>query len=194
MRMRPVAIMSLTLVICVYFVLSTDPSSEASSGISDVTSQIPGGERATQKNNPLVRLSTSAETISELEPEKTNSSNTVLGSSTAPAGIDAKSINIGNYLNPDDSPPFDQEEKKSISIGIFVDAESNEGLPQDPYEQTISIGFLSEPDSSSYDQLVEPTDIISLGQPIDVNTFLAGEDTLSDGPHILVGEQIEVPL
>jgi hypothetical protein len=193
--MKHVAVVSVILVICVYVVISTDPPFKASSGISDVTSQMSGGDRTTQKTNPLVRLSTSVETISELGPKLTNSSNTGLGSSKAPLDINAKDvIVIGSYLNPDDSPPFDQEEKESISIGVFVDADSKEDMPQNPYEQTISIGVQLEPDSSSYDQLAEPTEIIALGQPIDVNTFLAGEDTLSDRPHILVGEQIEVPL
>ena len=187
MRMRPVAIISLILVVCVYLVLRADPTHEENTAMT-------GGETAIQKNNPSDSSSASNRVRAEPESEQADSSMTGIDASTAPANTDTTDvIIIGSYLNPDESPTFEQDQKETISIGIFVDADSYQDLPQNPDEPTISVGVLLEPDSSFYDQLAEPTETISLGQPINVNAFLAGQNTLSDGPNIIVGEQMEVP-
>ena len=188
--MRPVAIISLILVVCVYLVLRADPTHEENTAMS-------GGETAIQKNNPSDSSSASSQVRAEPESEQADSSMTGIDASTTPANTDTNDvIIIGTYKDPDDSNPLDPEDREPISIGVVLDADNDESWPRRENVTPISKGDFVDVSALGYADSAEGREVISIGKPLDVERFLAGEyNDLSteDNTPISIGEKIEVP-
>ena len=80
-RMRPVAIISLIFIICIYVVLRTDPAQQVNTEGTD-------GETTIQENDPSGSSSMSSQVAAELRREQADSSMTSIGSSTTPTNTD----------------------------------------------------------------------------------------------------------
>jgi hypothetical protein len=190
MRMRPVAIISLVLIICVYLVLRTDPAYQENSAMT-------GGETTIQDSNSSDSSSISSQVAAEFKREQTDSSMTGIGSSTASTNTDETDvIIIGSYADPDDSSPLDREDRELISIGVVLDADNDEGWPPRENVTPISNGDVIDASAGGYQDSAAEKEAISIGEPLDVDRFLAGEyDDRADQDRtpISIGEKIEVP-
>ena len=190
MRMRPVAIISLILVVCVYLVLRADQTHEENTAMT-------GGETAIQKNNPSDSSSTSIQVRAEPEREQTAPSLASSDSSSTPTNSDAADvIIIGSYKDPDDSNPLDPEDREPISIGVVLDADNDESWPPRENVIPISKGDFIDVNALGYADSTEGEAAISIGRPLDVERFLAGEYAFpsdEDRTPISIGETIEVP-
>lgn len=189
-RMRPVAIISLIFIICIYVVLRTDPAQQVNTEGAD-------GETTIQENDPSGSSSMSSQVAAELRREQADSSMTSIGSSTTPTNTDATDvIIIGSYKDPDDSNPLDPEDREPISIGVVLDADNDESWPLRGNVTPISKGDFVDVSALGFADSAEGEEAISIGQPLDVERFLAGEyafPTDEDRTPISIGEKIEIP-
>jgi hypothetical protein len=189
-RIKPVAIISLILIICIYLVLRADPAYQVIREEAD-------GETTIQGNNPSDSSSTSSQVTAELKQEQADSSMTGIDSLTTPTDSDATDvIIIGSYKDPDDSNQFEREDREPISIGVVLDADNEEGWP--PRESVIPIasGDVLDASALGYQDSAAEKEAISIGAPLDVERFLAGEyadSTDQDRTPISIGEKIDVP-
>ncbi len=188
--MRPVAIISLILVVCIYLVLRADPAQHVNTERTD-------GETTIQENNPSGSSSTSSQVTAELKREQADSSMTGIDSSSTPTNSDAADvIIIGSYKDPDDSNPLDPEDREPISIGVVLDADNDESWPPRENVIPISKGDFIDVNALGYADSTEGEEAISIGRPLDVERFLAGEYAFpsdEDRTPISIGETIEVP-
>lgn len=189
-RMRLVAIISLILIICIYLVFRADPAHQVNREGTD-------GETTIQENNPSDSSSTSSQVTAELKREQADSSMTGIDSSTTPTNTDATDvIIIGSYKDPDDSSPLDREDREPISIGVVLDADNDDSWPPRDNVIPISKGDFVDVSALGYAYSAEGKEAISIGQPLDVERFLAGEYAYpsdEDRTPISIGEKIEVP-
>lgn len=190
MRMRPVTIISLILIICIYLVLRAGPAQQLNTERTD-------GETTIQENNPPSSSSTSSQVTAEPEREQTEPSVTGIDSSTTPKNSDATDvIIIGSYADPDDSSPLDPEDRELISIGVVLDADNDEEWPPRDNVTPISKGDFVDVSAMGYADSAEGKEKISIGQPLDVESFLAGAHAASADHQrtpIAIGEKIAVP-
>ena len=189
-RMRPVAVISFVLIICVYLVLRADPAHQENTAMK-------GGETTSQENNPSGSSSTSSQVTAELKREQADASTTGIDSSSTPTNSDAADvIIIGSYKDPDDSNPLDPEDREPISIGVVLDADNDESWPLRENVIPISKGDFIDVNALGYADSTEGEEAISIGRPLDVERFLAGEYAFpsdEDRAPISIGETIEVP-
>ena len=188
--MRLVAIISLILIICIYLVFRADPAHQVNREGTD-------GETTIQENNLSNSSSTSSQVTAELKREQADSSMTGIDSSTTPTNSDATDvIIIGSYADPDDSSPLDREDRELISIGVVLDADNDEGWPPRENVMPISNGDVIDASAVGYEDSAAEKEAISIGEPLDVERFLAGEydyPANQDRTPISIGEKIEVP-
>jgi len=189
-RIEPVAIISLILIICIYLVLRADPAYQVIREEAD-------GETTIQGNNPSDSSSTSSQVTAELKQEQADSSMTDIDSLTTPTDSDATDvIIIGSYKDPDDSNPFEREDREPISIGVVLDADNEEGWPPRESVVPIASGDVLDASALGYQDSAAEKEAISIGAPLDVERFLAGEyadSTDQDRTPISIGEKIDVP-
>lgn len=188
--MRPVAIISLVFIICLYLVLRVDPAQQLNTERTD-------GETTIQENNPPDSSSISSQVAAEFKLQQADSSVADIDSSTTQTGSDATDvIIIGNFKDPDDSSPLDREDKERISIGVVLDADNDEGWPPRENVTPISNGDVIDANAVGYENSAADKETISIGRPIDVEKFLADEYgyTLEqDTTLISIGEIIAIP-
>ena len=189
-RMRPVAVISFVLIICVYLVLRADPAQQINTEGTD-------GETTIQENDPSDSSSMSGQVAAELEREQADSSMTSIGSSTTLTNTDATDvIIIGRYKDPDDNSPLDREDIEPINIGVVLDADNDESWPLRGNVTPISKGDFVDVSALGFADSAEGEEAISIGQPLDVERFLAGEYAFpsdEDRTPISIGEKMEVP-
>lgn len=189
-RMRPVAVISFVLIICVYLVLRADPAHQENTAMK-------GGETTSQESNSSASSSASTQLTAKLKPEQTDSSITDIDSSAIPENDDNTDvIIIGDYADPDDSSPLDREDRELISIGVVLDADNDEGWPPRENVTPISNGYAIDASAVGYKDSAAEREAISIGESLDVERFLAGEYGSSadqDRTPISIGEKIEVP-
>lgn len=190
MRIKPVAIISLILMICVYLVLGADPSHQIDAEITD-------GETTIRENNPSDSLSASIQVTAKLRREQANPATTGIDNSTASTDSDAADvIIIGSYADPDDSSPLGREDRDLIRIGVVLNANNDEGWPPREDVTPISKGDIIDANTVGFEDSTADKEAISIGEPLDVERFLAGGYTApinQDRTPISIGEKIEVP-
>lgn len=189
-RIKPVAIISLILIICIYLVLRADPTHQVNREATDA-------ETAIQENNPSDSPSAWSQVTAQLEREQADSSMTGIGSSTTPTNSDPTDvIIIGSYKDPDDSSPLDREDREPIRIGVLLDADNDESWPRRDSVTPISKGDFLDVSALGYADSAEENEAISIGESLDVERFLAGGYAYpsdQDKTPISIGEEIEVP-
>lgn len=188
--MRPAAIIALIIIVCVYAGLRSDPAHQVDNEITE------GGTTALKNNRSGPSSSVSNQVPADLEREQAESSMTDVVSSTTPMKSDATDIIIGIYSDPDDNGPVDREDRERISIGVVRDADNDEGWPLPANVTPITIGHALDASALGYEDSITDRESIAVGEPLDVERFLAGEySNLSDQDRIpiSVGEKIAVP-
>ena len=189
-RIRPVAIISLILIICIYLVLPEDPAYQVDREGTD-------RETTTQENSPSDSSSASIQVTAERKRELAGSPRAGIDSSTTATDSNATDvIIIGNYADPDDSSPLDREGREPINIGVVLDADNDQSSPTRDNVPPISKGDFIDVNALGYANSAEGKESISLGQPLDVESLLAGEygDPSNQArTPISIGGKIEVP-
>lgn len=186
-RMRPVAIISLVLIICSYLVLRADPAQQVNTERAD-------GETTVRENNSSASSYISEKVTSDDKQERAGFLEKGVEPPATPVnGSPVDVISIGGYISPDDDAAFDRESNKDLlSVGVKLSADSDEGWPPEDIEP-IALGVDFDADSIGY-RTEDDTNNISVGDYVNVEAFLSGTlPTEEPSSPISIGEFIKAP-